>query len=92
MESAAKSIIAATFSGSLGSALPGGAGAQDTEGSVELIDPNLFRACADPHDLPFSNEAGEGSKIRSPNFRSANLANRSAIPFTLTRPGLFATP
>ncbi|HEY1864980.1 MAG TPA: substrate-binding domain-containing protein [Roseiarcus sp.] len=40
--------------------LPRGAGAQDTEGSIELVDPHVFRACADPRDLPFSNEAGEG--------------------------------
>ena len=37
-------------------------GAQDapTEESIELVDPHVFRACADPRDLPFSNEAGEG--------------------------------
>jgi quinoprotein dehydrogenase-associated probable ABC transporter substrate-binding protein len=28
--------------------------------SAELVDPHTFRVCADPHDLPFSNEAGEG--------------------------------
>jgi quinoprotein dehydrogenase-associated probable ABC transporter substrate-binding protein len=28
--------------------------------SAELVDPHVFRVCADPHDLPFSNEAGEG--------------------------------
>jgi quinoprotein dehydrogenase-associated probable ABC transporter substrate-binding protein len=30
------------------------------EGSIELVDPKLLRVCADPRDLPFSNEAGEG--------------------------------
>ncbi|HTV33281.1 MAG TPA: substrate-binding domain-containing protein [Methylocella sp.] len=35
--------------------------AQNEEaGSVELIDPKVLRVCADPRDLPFSNEAGEG--------------------------------
>jgi quinoprotein dehydrogenase-associated probable ABC transporter substrate-binding protein len=29
-------------------------------GSIELVDPKLLRVCADPRDLPFSNEAGEG--------------------------------
>src|SRR5271167_4118693 len=52
--------IAVAILALVGAALPGGAGAQDTEGSPELIDPHVFRACADPHDLPFSNEAGEG--------------------------------
>ena len=28
--------------------------------TIELVDPHVFRACADPRDLPFSNEAGEG--------------------------------
>lgn len=28
--------------------------------SIELVDPNVFRVCADPHNLPFSNEQGEG--------------------------------
>jgi quinoprotein dehydrogenase-associated probable ABC transporter substrate-binding protein len=28
--------------------------------SLELIDPHVFRVCADPRNLPFSNEAGEG--------------------------------
>lgn len=28
--------------------------------SAELVDPKVFRVCADPHNLPFSDEAGEG--------------------------------
>lgn len=28
--------------------------------SVELVDPKVFRVCADPNNLPFSNEKGEG--------------------------------
>jgi quinoprotein dehydrogenase-associated probable ABC transporter substrate-binding protein len=28
--------------------------------SLELVDPHVFRVCADPRNLPFSNEAGEG--------------------------------
>ena len=28
--------------------------------SVELVDPKVFRVCADPHNLPFSDEQGEG--------------------------------
>jgi quinoprotein dehydrogenase-associated probable ABC transporter substrate-binding protein len=28
--------------------------------SVELVDPKVFRVCADPHSLPFSNDKGEG--------------------------------
>ena len=42
---------------------PHGAQAQardDPSLSIELIDPKTFRVCADPHNLPFSNEGGEG--------------------------------
>ncbi len=28
--------------------------------SIELVDPKVFRVCADPRNLPFSNEKGEG--------------------------------
>ena len=41
------------------SAAPGQA-RDDPSLSIELIDPKVFRVCADPHNLPFSNEAGEG--------------------------------
>jgi quinoprotein dehydrogenase-associated probable ABC transporter substrate-binding protein len=46
----------------LAAVLPGPLSAQDAapDGGIELIDPHVFRACADPHNLPFSNEAGEG--------------------------------
>ena len=59
MASSTKSIIVAILA-AVGVALPGGAGAQDAEGAIELVDPHVFRACADPRDLPLSNEAGEG--------------------------------
>jgi quinoprotein dehydrogenase-associated probable ABC transporter substrate-binding protein len=37
------------------------ASAQGSEqGSLELVDPNVFRACGDPRNLPFSNDKGEG--------------------------------
>jgi quinoprotein dehydrogenase-associated probable ABC transporter substrate-binding protein len=30
------------------------------ENALELVDPKVLRVCADPRDLPFSNEAGQG--------------------------------
>ena len=33
---------------------------EGTDLSIELVDPNVFRVCADPRNLPFSNEKGEG--------------------------------
>ncbi|MCW3473260.1 substrate-binding domain-containing protein [Limobrevibacterium gyesilva] len=32
--------------------------------TVELVDPKVLRVCADPRNLPFSNEAGEGFENR----------------------------
>ena len=29
-------------------------------GALELVDPDVLRVCADPRNMPFSNEAGEG--------------------------------
>jgi quinoprotein dehydrogenase-associated probable ABC transporter substrate-binding protein len=35
--------------------------ASDSEkGALELVDPDVFRACGDPRNLPFSNDKGEG--------------------------------
>src|SRR5262249_44213427 len=37
--------------------------AQTTDGpdlSIELVDPKVLRVCADPRNLPFSNDKGEG--------------------------------
>ena len=31
-----------------------------TDLSIELIDPKVLRVCADPRNLPFSNDKGEG--------------------------------
>lgn len=38
-------------------ARPGG---DDAKGAIELIDPKVLRVCADPSNLPFSNQAGQG--------------------------------
>ena len=42
-------------------------------GSVELVDPKVFRVCADPHNLPFSNEAGAGFENKLAAFLAAKL-------------------
>src|SRR3981189_101031 len=33
---------------------------KDTDLSMELVDPKVLRVCADPRNLPFSNDKGEG--------------------------------
>jgi quinoprotein dehydrogenase-associated probable ABC transporter substrate-binding protein len=39
---------------------PARAQQQGLGAAIELVDPKVLRVCADPHNLPFSNEAGEG--------------------------------
>jgi quinoprotein dehydrogenase-associated probable ABC transporter substrate-binding protein len=46
------------------------------EPSIELIDPNVFRVCADPHNLPLSNEQGEGFENKLAAMFAAKLGKR----------------
>jgi quinoprotein dehydrogenase-associated probable ABC transporter substrate-binding protein len=82
MASAARSIAVAIFA-VVGVTLPSGVGAQDaeTEGSLELVDPHVFRACADPHNLPFSNEAGEGFENKIAELFAQKLGKSVAYTF-----------
>jgi quinoprotein dehydrogenase-associated probable ABC transporter substrate-binding protein len=61
-------------------AAPARAQAPGLGASVELVDPHVFRVCADPHDLPFSNTAGEGFE----NKMAALLASRLGEPVSYT--------
>jgi quinoprotein dehydrogenase-associated probable ABC transporter substrate-binding protein len=67
----------------VGLTLPERAGAQDaqTEDSIELVDPHVFRACADPRDLPFSNEAGEGFENKIAELFATKLGKSVAYTF-----------
>ncbi len=61
-----------------------GGRAQDdatSEGSIELIDPHVFRACADPRNLPFSNEAGEGFENKIAELFARKLGKSVAYTF-----------
>jgi quinoprotein dehydrogenase-associated probable ABC transporter substrate-binding protein len=69
---------------------PGGGRAQDdamSEGSIELIDPHVFRACADPRNLPFSNEAGEGFENKIAELFARKLGKSVAYTFYPGAPG-----
>ena len=41
--------------------------------SIELVDPKVLRVCADPRNLPFSNEKGEGFENKLAEFLAAKL-------------------
>jgi quinoprotein dehydrogenase-associated probable ABC transporter substrate-binding protein len=50
--------------------------AADDPGSLELVDPEVFRACGDPRNMPFSNEKGEGFENKLAELMAAKLGKR----------------
>ena len=56
--------------------------AQDADSdSLELVDPHVFRACVDPRNLPFSNEAGEGFENKIAEVFAKKLGKGLAYTF-----------
>jgi quinoprotein dehydrogenase-associated probable ABC transporter substrate-binding protein len=53
--------------------------AQSSDGgdlSIELVDPKVLRVCADPRNLPFSNEKGEGFENKLAEFFAEKLQKK----------------
>jgi quinoprotein dehydrogenase-associated probable ABC transporter substrate-binding protein len=50
--------------------------ANDEAGSLELVDPEVFRACGDPRNMPFSNEKGEGFENKLAELLAAKLGKK----------------
>lgn len=48
---------------------------------VELVDPDILRVCADPNNMPFSNQAGEGFEQAVAEFLAGKLG-RSDVVYT----------
>src|SRR5689334_623434 len=58
--------------------------AQSNDGldlSIELVDPKVLRVCADPRNLPFSNEKGEGFENKLAEFFAAKLQKKVDYTF-----------
>jgi quinoprotein dehydrogenase-associated probable ABC transporter substrate-binding protein len=64
-------------------ARPGGLRAQqgNNSGSLELVDPNVFRACEDPRNMPFSNEKGEGFENKLAEMFAAKLGKKLSFTY-----------
>jgi quinoprotein dehydrogenase-associated probable ABC transporter substrate-binding protein len=59
-----------------------GASAQASDpGSLELVDPNVFRACGDPRNLPFSNDKGEGFENKLAELFAAKLGKKLSYTY-----------
>ena len=54
-------------------AIPASAQDSGLAGAVELVDPKTLRVCADPNNLPFTNEKKEGFENRIADFLAAKL-------------------
>jgi quinoprotein dehydrogenase-associated probable ABC transporter substrate-binding protein len=64
--------------------------AQNPEGgnlSIELIDPNVFRACADPRNMPFSDEDGTGYENKIAGLFAGKLGKGLAYAWYPGSPG-----
>lgn len=53
----------------------------DENGAIELVDQKVFRVCADPHHLPFSNKAGEGFENKIAALFAKKLGKRLAYTY-----------
>jgi quinoprotein dehydrogenase-associated probable ABC transporter substrate-binding protein len=49
--------------------------------SIELVDPNVLRVCADPHNMPFSNEKGEGFENKLAQLFADKLQKKLAYTY-----------
>lgn len=58
-----------------------GAKGDDNQGSIELVDPKTLRVCADPNNLPFSNDRGEGFENRIAEFLAKKLGKELAYTY-----------
>lgn len=80
--SSAAAILCATASGFAQHMGPDfGAKGDDSKGSIELVDPKTLRVCADPNNLPFSNEKGEGFENKIAEFLAKKLGKALAYSF-----------
>lgn len=63
---------------------PGAAFAQSSDHadlSIELVDPNVLRVCADPRNMPFSDEKGQGFENKIAELFAAKLQKKLDYAF-----------
>ena len=51
------------------------------KGALELVDPDVFRACGDPRNLPFSNDKGEGFENKLAELFAAKLGKKLSYSY-----------
>lgn len=68
-------------------AAPAAAQSPELAEALELVDPDVLRVCADPRNLPFSNEAGEGFENALAELVADKLG-REGVSYTFFPQGL----
>src|SRR6476661_4689548 len=58
-----------------------GQGRGAAEEGLELVDPNVLRVCADPNNLPFSNDKGEGFENKIAELFATKLGKSLAYTY-----------
>lgn len=74
-------VAALTFGFGMLSSVAANAQAANDTGSLELVDPNVFRACGDPRNMPFSDEKGEGFENKLAELFAAKLDKKLSYTY-----------
>ena len=74
-----RTFLCIAFAGTIISTLAWSQGRKPSDISIELVDPNVFRVCADPHNLPFSNEQSDGFENKLAASFAEKLGKRLAF-------------
>jgi len=80
---AAMSVLAAvlTFGFWMLPSIEANAQAGNDTGSLELVDPNVFRACGDPRNMPFSDDKGEGFENKLAELFATKLGKKLSYTY-----------
>lgn len=62
---------------------------EGTDLSIELVDPEVLRVCADPRNLPLSNDKGEGYENKIAELLASKLKKQLAYTFFPQATGFF---
>jgi quinoprotein dehydrogenase-associated probable ABC transporter substrate-binding protein len=74
-------LLAAALLGLRPASLRAQQGQGSDTGSLELVDPNVFRACEDPRNMPFSNEKGEGFENKLAELFASKLGKKLSFTY-----------
>jgi quinoprotein dehydrogenase-associated probable ABC transporter substrate-binding protein len=64
-----------------------GQASDDPRGAIELVDPKVLRVCADPHNLPFSDDKGAGFENKIAELLAEKLGKGLAYTWYPQAPG-----